>query len=110
VCFDWEKPFTVTTMLCDLCRDDSYQMVRAGSFHVCQWCVSNGVLEHALEVESDIAVLRHSVDETGATHRRDVLSEVEAQTRLERAYAAYTELTIKPRKRLAIVAQPTVLE
>jgi hypothetical protein len=79
-------------MICDLCDKDSQQMIRAGSLHVCQWCVSNGVLEHALEVEADIVILRHSVDRTAATHRRDIASEADAQARLERAYAAYEEL------------------
>lgn len=80
-------------MMCDLCTEDSDRIVRAGSLQVCQWCVSNGVLEHALEVESDVAILRHSVDEACATHRLDVANETDAEARLERAYAAYAELT-----------------
>jgi hypothetical protein len=80
-------------MICELCQEHSDQIVRAGSLQVCQWCVSNGVLEHALEVESDIAKLGHAIDATSATHGRDVVGEAEAEARLASAYAAYADLT-----------------
>lgn len=80
-------------MICDLCREDSDRIIRAGSWQVCQWCVSNNVLEHALEVEADIAKLAEAVDRTSATHERDVRKEAAAETKLEVAYAAYAELT-----------------
>lgn len=85
------KPFTV--MVCDLCKEDSDRIIRAASWQVCQWCVSNNVLEHALEVEVDIAKLEEAVDKTGATHQQDVWNESLAENKLELAYAAYAELT-----------------
>jgi hypothetical protein len=80
-------------MICDLCKEDSDRIIRAGAWQVCQWCVSNNVLEHALEVEVDIAKLDEAVDKTSATHQRDVRNEAAADKKLELAYAAYAELT-----------------
>lgn len=80
-------------MICDLCNEHSDRIIRAASWQVCQWCVSNNVLEHALEVESDIAKLREAVAQTSATHQRDVRNETVAETKLELAYAAYADLT-----------------
>lgn len=80
-------------MICDLCKEDSNRIIRAASWQVCQWCVSNKVLEHALEVEFDIGKLREAVAKSSTAHQRDVRNETVAETKLERAYAAYAELT-----------------
>ncbi len=79
-------------MICDLCKEDSDRIIRAGSRQVCQWCVSNHVLEHALDVDVDIAKLEEAIDKTSATHQRDVKNEAVAETKLELAYTAYAEL------------------
>ena len=80
-------------MFCDLCKERSDRMIHVASWQVCQWCVSNNVLEHALEVESDIAKLREAVAKTSATHERDVRNETLSKTKLELAYTAFAELT-----------------
>ena len=85
-------------MLCELCRERSDRIIRVASWQVCQWCVSNNVLEHALEVESDIAKLRVAIAKTKATHERDIQNEAAAETRLELAYAAYADLTTAMRE------------
>jgi hypothetical protein len=41
-------------MMCDLCKEHSDQVVQVASWQVCQWCVSHDVLDHALNLESDI--------------------------------------------------------
>jgi len=83
-------------MICDLCLQDSNRVIRAASWQVCQWCVSNRVLEHALEIEVDITRLREAGITTGATHRRDVTKGTAAETTLKRAYVAYADLTTAP--------------
>jgi hypothetical protein len=80
-------------MVCDLCKERSDQIIRVASWGVCQWCVSNHVLEHALEVEIDIAKLREAVAQTSTAHERDVISETAARNKLEQVYTAYGELT-----------------
>ncbi len=79
--------------MCDLCKEHSDRIIRVNAWQVCQWCVSNNVLEHALEVESDIANLSDAVAKTSATHERDVRSKAVAETKLELAYAAYADLS-----------------
>jgi hypothetical protein len=59
-------------MICDLCKQDSNRIIRVASWQVCQWCVSNHVLDHALEVTVDIGKLRAAIAQTSATYRRDV--------------------------------------
>jgi hypothetical protein len=80
-------------MICDLCKEDSYRIVRVNSWQVCQWCVSNKVLEHALVVEFDIAKLREAIAKTDARHELDVKNEMMAGAKLELAYTAYSDLT-----------------
>lgn len=80
-------------MICDLCKESSNRIIRVDSWQVCQWCVSNNVLEHALEVEVNIAKLTEAVAKTSATHQRDVRDEAMAGIKLELAYAAYADLT-----------------
>lgn len=79
-------------MLCDLCDQHSSRIIRVNSWQVCQWCVSNNVLEHALAVEADIVKLREAIVQTAAVHQRDVMKEHIAEANLELAYAAYAEL------------------
>jgi hypothetical protein len=80
-------------MICDLCKEDSSRIIRVASWQVCQWCVSNNVLDHALEVEADIVKLEQAVAESSATHQRDVTNETTTAAKLQLAYAAYAELT-----------------
>jgi hypothetical protein len=80
-------------MICDLCTKEAHRVSRVASWQICQWCESNKVLEHALEVEVDIAKLKRAVAKTGATHQRDVRNETEAKAKLELTYAAYQDLT-----------------
>ena len=80
-------------MTCDLCKEDSDRMIHVASWQVCQWCVSNNVLEHALEVESDVAKLKVAVAEASATHERDVRNETVSKTKFDLAYTAFEELT-----------------
>jgi hypothetical protein len=76
-------------MLCDLCRRESQQIIRVDSIQVCQWCVSNKVLEHALEVRENIRMLRDAVARASLSHKDDVKRTKNAETRL---MAAYSEL------------------
>jgi len=69
-------------------------MIHVASWQVCQWCVSNNVLDHALAVESDIAKLRVAVSKASATHEDDMRNETVSKSRLELAYAAFEELTV----------------
>jgi hypothetical protein len=80
-------------MMCDLCKEQSDQVIHVASWQVCQWCVSHNVLEHALEVEANIAKLKEAVAKTSATHERDVRNETASKTRFDLAYAAFEELT-----------------
>jgi len=68
-------------------------MIYVASWQVCQWCVSNNVLEHALAVESDIAKLGVAVSKASATHQDDMRNKMVSKSRLEHAYAAFEELT-----------------
>jgi len=79
-------------MICDLCKEDADRILRVESWQVCQWCVSNHVLEHALEVEFDIAKLREAVAKTSAKHNSDVRNEEAAEAKLELAYSAFEDL------------------
>jgi hypothetical protein len=79
--------------MCDLCKEQSDQVIHVASWQVCQWCVSHNVLDHALKVESDIAKLRLSITNTSATHERDVRNETVSKTKFDLAYAAFEELT-----------------
>jgi len=80
-------------MICNLCDQDSRRIIRVNSWQVCQWCVTHNVLEHALGVECDIARLREAVAKSGAAYQQDVMNEDNAEANLERAYAAYADLT-----------------
>jgi hypothetical protein len=35
-------------MMCDLCKEHSNRIIRVNSWQVCQWCISNHVLDQAL--------------------------------------------------------------
>jgi len=77
-------------MICDLCREESDQVVHVNSWTVCQWCVTNNVLDRALEVESVVAQLNENVAKASASHQRDVMDETVAEAEVEAAYAALT--------------------
>lgn len=78
---------------CDLCKERSNQIFRADSLAVCQWCLSNGVLDHALEVDSRTTMLSEAVRLASLTHQNDVANRDVAQTQVESAYAAFSDLT-----------------
>ena len=80
----------VTIMMCDLCKELTPRTIRAGLWHVCQSCVSNGAVERAIEVEFDIAKLQEAVVQMGAIH--DLRDKTAAEIRLEVAYDAYAAL------------------
>lgn len=70
-------------MICDLCKEHTNRFIRVASWQVCQWCVSNNVLDHALEVEFDIAKLKDAVAKTSATHQGCVRKEAVAKAKLD---------------------------
>jgi hypothetical protein len=80
-------------MICDICKERSNSIIRFNSWQVCQWCVSNNVLERALAVESNIAKLREAVATANTTHQRNIGKGKVAEATLEHAYAAYADLT-----------------
>jgi len=77
-------------MICDLCREESDQVVHVNSWTVCRWCVTNNVLDRALEVESVVAQLNETVAKASASHQRDVMDQTVAEAEVEAAYAALT--------------------
>ena len=77
-------------MICDLCREESEQVVHVKSWTVCRWCVTNNVLDQALEVESVLAQLNENVAKASASHQRDVMDVTVAESEVEAAYAALT--------------------
>jgi len=77
-------------MICDLCREESDHIVHVNSWTVCQWCVTNNVLDRALVVESVLAQLGENVAKASASHQRDVIDETVAESEVESAYAALT--------------------
>jgi len=79
-------------MICDLCKEPAEQIIRVASWQVCQWCVSHKVLEHALKVEAEIAKLKDAVGVTSAALNRSLTSEAAAESKLELAYVAFTDL------------------
>jgi len=56
---------------------------------VCQWCISNKVLDHALEIRANIKRLHKAVLNASLSHREDEKRKNRAEGRLA---TAYTEL------------------
>ena len=77
-------------MICDLCREESDQVVHVKSWTVCGWCVTNNVLDRALAVESVLAQLSEDVAKATASHQRDVMDVTVAESEVEAAYSALT--------------------
>jgi len=73
-------------MLCSLCGRDADQVIRVDGWVVCQWCVSNKVLEHAIEVRANLKKLTEVVATTRITHQEDAKRAKEAEARLRAAY------------------------
>jgi len=101
-------------VICDLCREDSDKIVRIKAWTVCQWCVTNNVVDRALDEESALAYLTDSVAKASAAHQRDVMDETVAASEVESAYrnltAALAELAAtsahsKESLRIALAAQ-----
>ena len=92
-------------MICDLCQQRAAHVIRVDRWIVCQWCVSNKVLEHAVAVNIDIAKLREAVANTSILHRRDVRKAHQADAALELAYAAHANLTTAIEERARITAE-----
>jgi lipopolysaccharide biosynthesis regulator YciM len=88
-------------MICSLCDRDAYQVIRVDGWQVCQWCVSNKVLEHAIEVRAKVKKLTAAVSSARITHQQDSNRLNEAKDKLQ---AVYTDLetTIK---HLAVISE-----
>lgn len=80
-------------MVCDLCKERAVRILRVNQWRVCQWCVTNKVLEHALKVEVHIEQLHGAVVAAGEKHCADVRAEGAAAAKVEHAYAAYSALS-----------------
>ena|ERR1017187_6781560 len=96
-------------MVCDLCLRDSQQVIRVDNWQVCQWCISNSVLEHALEVRANIKRLRVAVATAQIGHRDDERRKSAAEARL---LAAHSELdaAIKELASISVVSQTSLDE
>jgi hypothetical protein len=46
-------------MMCDLCKEHSNRIIRVNSWQVCQWCISNQVLDQALARSSGAPPKNH---------------------------------------------------
>jgi hypothetical protein len=80
-------------MTCDLCQARSEQITRVNSWAVCQWCLNNNVLDHALDVETKTAQLSEAVCQAGLAHRRDEADMNVARTELDSAHEAHSDPT-----------------
>jgi hypothetical protein len=78
---------------CDLCQARSDHIIRVNSWAVCQWCLNNGVLDHALDVEAKTAQLNEAVSQAGIRHRRDEADMKAAKSELESAHEARLDPT-----------------
>jgi ribosome-binding protein aMBF1 (putative translation factor) len=85
-------------MLCSLCSRDADQVIRVDGWQVCQWCISNKVLEHAIEVRSNVKKLTTAVASARIKHQEDSNQVREARDKLERIYedlsTAITKLAV----------------
>ncbi len=70
-------------MLCSLCNRDADQVIRVEGWQVCQWCVSNKVLDHAIEVRTNVERLTAAVGSTSLKHKQDSKRVREAKDRLQ---------------------------
>src|SRR5579863_6222793 len=78
---------------CDLCQARSDHIIRVNSWAVCQWCLNNDVLDHALDVETKTAILGEAVSQAGLQHRRDEADIIAARTEIEAARANHSDPT-----------------
>ena len=92
------------SMICDLCQQRSNRVIRADRWVVCQWCVSNKVLEHALQVNNDIARLREAVANASIAHRRDMKKQEQADAAFALA-SAPAELTSASEERASAIIE-----
>lgn len=74
-------------MICSLCNRDADQVVRVDGWQVCQWCVSNNVLEHAIEVRTNVKKLTVAVSSASIKHHEDSQRVREAKDRLQNIQA-----------------------
>jgi len=74
-------------MICDLCNRRADQVIRVDGWQVCQWCISNKVLEHAIEVRATVRKLTVAVSNARITHQQDSKRVREAKDRLQGVYA-----------------------
>jgi hypothetical protein len=88
-------------VICDLCLRDSHEVIRVDNWQVCQWCISNSVLEHALEVRANIKLLREAVAAAQVGHRDDERRKSAAEARL---LAAHSELDAAIKELASITA------
>jgi hypothetical protein len=78
---------------CDLCQARSDHIIRVNTWAVCQWCLNNDVLDHALDVETKTAILSEAVSQAGMQHRRDEAETRVARTEIESAREAHSDPT-----------------
>jgi uncharacterized membrane protein YukC len=88
-------------MVCDLCQRESREIIRVEDWQVCQWCISNKVLDHALEIRANIKKLQKAVLNTSLDHREDEQRKKRAEVRLA---TVYTELEAALKELAAITA------
>lgn len=62
-------------------------MIRVDGWQVCQSCVSNNVLERAIEVRTKVKKLTAAISSAHITHQQDSKRLSEAKERLQAAYA-----------------------
>ena len=74
-------------MICTLCNRDADQVIRVDGWQVCNWCIRNKVLEHAIDVREVIRKLTAAVATATIKHREDSKRVREARDRLQGAYA-----------------------
>jgi len=75
-------------MICDLCREDSDEVVHVTSWTICRWCVTND--DRPLAAESVRLQLSEDVATTSASLQRDAIDVAVAESEVEAAYAHLT--------------------
>jgi hypothetical protein len=74
-------------MICSLCNGDADHVIQVDGWQVCQLCVSNKVLEHAIEVRTNVKKLAAAISSAHITNQQDSKRLREAKDRLQGVYA-----------------------
>ena len=72
-----------TLMLCDLCQHQSNQVIHVNAWQVCQSCVSNNVLRHALDAAEGVKKLHEVVAAAEAEHARALKRQLTAEAKVQ---------------------------